>query len=83
MNSALLFVFVEAFAITALTAELKPVVEAEEDVYTYTAANNGAGPMWCAGSTCLVRIGESVFASGLETIPDAPPLNNSFTNRLE
>ena len=78
MNSALLFVFVlvETFAITALTAELKPVVEAEEDVYSYAAANNGAGPMWCAGSTCLVRVGEKVFASGLETLPDAKPLNN-------
>ncbi|MBM3477048.1 MAG: hypothetical protein FJX75_27590 [Armatimonadetes bacterium] len=32
--------------------------------------------MWCHGSTCLVRIGERVFASGLETIPDAKPLNN-------
>ena len=75
MNSALLFVLVETLAITA-TAELKPVVEAEEDVYSYAAANNGAGPMWCAGSTCLVRVGEKIFASGLETLPDAKPLNN-------
>jgi hypothetical protein len=76
MNSALLLVFVETLAMTALRAELKPVVEAEEDVYSYAAANNGAGPMWCAGSTCLVRVGEKVFASGLETLPDAKPLNN-------
>src|SRR5262245_29826588 len=55
---------------------LRPVVEIEEDVYTYEPANNGAGPMWCSGSTCLVRIGEDVFASGLETIKDARPLNN-------
>lgn len=52
------------------------VVEAEEDVYTFTPADNGAGPMWCSGSTCLVRIGEDVFASGLETLPEAKPLNN-------
>ena len=55
---------------------LRPVVEMEEEVYTFDPANNGAGPMWCAGSTCLVRIGEDVFASGLETVKDAKPLNN-------
>ncbi|MEO8428908.1 MAG: hypothetical protein ABI651_17570 [Verrucomicrobiota bacterium] len=55
---------------------LHPTVEIEEEVYTCEPANNGAGPMWCAGSTCLVRIGENVFASGLETLKDAPPLNN-------
>lgn len=55
---------------------LQPVVEIEEGVYTYEPANNGAGPMWCYGSTCLVRIGPDVFASGLETLPGAKPLNN-------
>ena len=55
---------------------LSPTVEIEEDVYTYASANNGAGPMWCSGSTCLVRIGTEIFASGLETIPEAKPLNN-------
>jgi hypothetical protein len=55
---------------------LHPVVEAEEDLYTYTNANNGAGPIWCHGSTCLVRIGEDVFVSGLETLKDINPLNN-------
>lgn len=57
-------------------AGLAPVVEMEEDVYTYANANNGAGPMWCSGSTSLVRVGDEVFASGLETVPDAGPLNN-------
>ena len=57
-------------------AVLAPVVEVEEDIYTYTNAQNGAGPMWCSGSTTLVRIGDRLFASGLETIPDAKPLNN-------
>ena len=55
---------------------LHPVVEVEEDVYSFEPANNGAGPMWCSGSTCLVRIGGDVFASGLETRKDAQPLNN-------
>jgi hypothetical protein len=53
-----------------------PVVEIEEDVYSYKPADNGSGPMWCAGSTCLVRVGEDVFASGLETLDGAKPLNN-------
>lgn len=62
----------------ALAAEtpLRAVVEAEEIVYAFQPANNGAGPMWCHGSTCLVRVGDEVFASGLETIPEAKPLNN-------
>jgi hypothetical protein len=51
-------------------------VEAEETVYDFKPANNGAGPLWCQGSTCLVRAGDRVFASGLETLPDAKPLNN-------
>ncbi len=55
---------------------LQPVVEIEEEVYRYTPADNGADPMWCYGSTCLVRIGEEVFASGIETLKGVPPLNN-------
>ena len=53
-----------------------PLVEVEEDVYQYESADNGAGPMWCHGSTCLVRIGDEVFASGLETLKGIKPLNN-------
>jgi hypothetical protein len=53
-----------------------PVVEVEEDVYEYAPANNGAGPMWCHGSTCLARSGDRVFATGLETVTNTPPLNN-------
>ncbi len=51
-------------------------VEIEEEVYRYEPADNGAGPMWCSGSTCLVRSGQSVFASGLETLKEYQPLNN-------
>lgn len=57
-------------------ASIQATVEVEEDVYTHTNANNGAGPMWCSGSTCLARVGDRVFASGLETVPTAKPLNN-------
>lgn len=53
-----------------------PVVEVEEDVYQYEPPNNGSGPLWCQGSTCLVRTGDSLFASGIEKLADAKPLNN-------
>jgi hypothetical protein len=53
-----------------------PAIEVEEEVYQYVPANNGAGPMWCHGSTCMVRVGDRVFASGLETVTDWVPLNN-------
>jgi hypothetical protein len=56
--------------------DIAPVVEVEEDIYGYADAHNGAGPMWCTGSTTLVRTGDRLLASGLETIPDAKPLNN-------
>jgi hypothetical protein len=73
----LLLIFVVAgFGILARAAGLAPIVEIEEDVYSFTNAANGAGPMWCHGSTSLVRVGKRVFASGLETVPDAKPYNN-------
>jgi hypothetical protein len=61
---------------TAASPPLHPVVEAEEEVYSYKPANNGAGPLWCSGSTCLVHLGDDPLASGLESIQDCPPLNN-------
>ncbi len=59
-----------------MATAFNPVVEVEEEVYAYTNADNGAGPLWCHGSTCLVRIGERLFASGLETVAGEKPLNN-------
>ncbi|MCU0958995.1 MAG: hypothetical protein MUF48_02725 [Pirellulaceae bacterium] len=55
---------------------LRPIVTVAEEVYRYEPANNGAGPLWCRGSTCLVRLGDRVVASGLETLTGVPPLNN-------
>src|SRR5690349_17748715 len=72
----LVVVLIAGLGSIARGAALSPVIQAEEDVYTYSNADNGAGPMWCHGSTCLVRTGEQLFASGLETLPDAKPLNN-------
>lgn len=51
-------------------------VEVEEEVYSFGPANNGAGPMWCFGNTCVVRSGAHVFVSGLHTLEGAKPLNN-------
>lgn len=56
--------------------QLQPVVEVEEEVYQFDSADNGAGPMWCGGSTCIVRTPSRLVASGLQTIPDLKPLNN-------
>ena len=55
---------------------LLPAVEVEELVYTFAPADNGSGPLWGNASTCIVRSGSEVFASGLETLKDVPPLNN-------
>jgi hypothetical protein len=55
---------------------LHPRVTVEEDVYAYQPPNNGASPLWCFGSTSLVRDGNALFASGGETVSDAKPLNN-------
>ncbi len=60
----------------AVYAEPRPTVEAEEMVYRYASPDNGSGPLWCRGSTCIVRVKDEVFASGMETLPDALPLNN-------
>ncbi len=54
-----------------------PRVIAEETIYNPEPANNGAGPMWCYGSTCVVRVGREVYVSALETIPHRKPLNNT------
>lgn len=55
---------------------LRPRVTAESAIYDYQPADNGAGPLWCFGSTVIVRQGQQVFVTGLETLPDHPPLNN-------
>ncbi len=54
-----------------------PLFEIEEAVYDFEPARNGAGLMWCSGSTCLVRVGDRLFASRWETLPHYPPLNHS------
>lgn len=63
-------------AVAKLSLPPRVIVEAEDEVYRYQDPQNGSGPMWCRGSTCLVRSGDRVFASGLEVLPDVKPLNN-------
>jgi len=52
-------------------------VEVEEVVTRYTPANNGAGPLWCYGSTVIARQGGDVFLSVIETGEDVPLLCNT------
>lgn len=51
-------------------------VEAEETLYADRFSNNGACPMWCYNNTCVVRVGDELFASGYERLPGAPPMND-------
>ncbi len=68
--------FAAAAGPAAAGGPLRAVVEVEEEVYRYVPADNGASPMWCHGNTCIVRIGQDVYASGIETLAGHVPLNN-------
>jgi hypothetical protein len=57
--------------------DVRFVVEAEEVVTRYTPANNGAGPLWCYGSTVIARRGNDVYLSVIETGKDVPLLCNT------
>ncbi|MCH2660385.1 hypothetical protein MK163_08080 [bacterium] len=51
-------------------------VQIEEEIQTFAPADNGAGPLWCHGSTIVARRGDAVYVAALETLPDQVPLNN-------
>ena len=72
-----LLLFGIAAQIGAAEPSVKVTVEAEEEVYRYENPDNGSGPFWCFGSTCIARHGETVLVSGVEKIADAKPLNNT------
>lgn len=55
---------------------LNLTVEAEDVVYTGQFSNNGSSPMWCYSNTCVVRVGDDVFVSGVERLPKWKPLND-------
>lgn len=52
-------------------------VVSEEVVTRTTPANNGAGPLWCYGSPLIVRTGDTVYVSTIETGEGVPPLCNT------
>lgn len=56
---------------------IRCAVEVEEVVTRYAPANNGAGPLWCYGSTVVARQGQEVYVSVIETGKDVPPLCNT------
>lgn len=56
---------------------IQPSVEVEEVVCEYESPNNGAGPLWCYGAPLLVRSGDKVFLSTMETGEDVQPLCNT------
>ncbi len=76
LAAALAIVALASFAQGADRPTTRAIVEIEEDVYRYDDPANGSGPFWCAGNSCIVRVGEHVLVSGTETIADAKPLNN-------
>lgn len=75
-----IFCFVTIFCSDAICLNeknVRPIVVVEEDVYSYTPAENGAGPLWNYGSTNIARIGETVFITAQDTIAKAKPDNNT------
>jgi len=75
---SLLFLATASLAGTeASSRPLRCITEAEEVVTRYTGANNGAGPLWCYGSTVIARRGRDVYVSTIETGKDVPLLCNT------
>jgi hypothetical protein len=60
-----------------LRDDVRCAVEVEEVVTKYMPANNGAGPLWCYGSTVIARQKKDVYLSIIETGRDIPPLCNT------
>ena len=51
--------------------------EVEETITTYVPPDNGAGPLWCYGAPLMVRHGDEVFISTMETGEGEKPLCNT------
>ena len=75
---SLLFLATATLAGTEVKSRpLRCITEVEEVVTRYTGANNGAGPLWCYGSTVIARQGDDVYVSIIETGKDVPLLCNT------
>jgi hypothetical protein len=61
----------------SLAGAAEPAVEVEEAVAACRPPGNGAGPLWCYGAPLLVRQGDRVFASVMETGEGVPPNCNT------
>ncbi len=73
-----LFLFLMAASLAGVKAGAPEcIVEVEEIVTSYAPANNGAGPLWCYGSTVIARLGQDVYVSIIETGKDVPLLCNT------
>ncbi len=79
--SRFLAIFISGYLLMSCSNENEPAfrvqVETEETVYKYESPGNGSGPMWCHGNTCIVRYGQTLVASGMETLSNEVPLNNT------
>ncbi len=63
--------------VSGIAQTLTAQVIHEETITTCLSPNNGAGPMWCYGSPLVVRKGNDVFVSIMETGEGVEPLCNT------
>ncbi len=54
-----------------------PEILTESEVFTLVPPDNGSGPLWSFGCTQIVRTGDDVYVSAMETGPDIPLLCNT------
>lgn len=69
-----------------LTPAAMPIilhVEVEEEVYQFTNPNNGSGPIWSHGNTCIAVLDGTPWVSQMETGEGVPPLCNTRWRLLE
>jgi hypothetical protein len=60
-----------------IAQSVEPVVLCDETVTEFTPPGNGAGSLWCYGAPLVVRIGDRVFISVMETGVNARLYSNS------
>ncbi len=77
MNQVLAWVAILLALIIQPAFAQSPIIEVEEDVYTFTNPNNGSGPLWSYGCTVIARIGDDTYATQMETGDGVDPLCNT------